>query len=100
MLFFAEGLAEKRKERGLKLNQPESIVLISSRLHELAKDGHPVTELMKIGDTFLTREDAMKGVPELIHDMLVEANFQQAKHKRACSNLKVLFLPSLSSSLD
>ena len=49
--------------------------LISSRLHELARDGHRVAELMQTGATFLTREDVMEGVPEMIHDVQIEATF-------------------------
>ena len=75
MLFLAGELAEKRKARGLKLNYPEAVALISSRLHELARDGKRVAELMQIGGTFLTKEDVMEGVAEMIQDVQIEATF-------------------------
>lgn len=75
LLFLAGELAEKRKARGLKLNYPEAIALISSRLQELARDGKSVAELMQIGATFLTKEDVMEGVAEMIHDVQIEATF-------------------------
>ncbi|WP_342088164.1 urease subunit gamma [Dyadobacter sp. OTU695] len=75
MLFLAGELAEKRKTRGLKLNYPESIALISSRLQEAARDGQSVAQLMQFGATILTREDVMEGIPEMIHDIQIEATF-------------------------
>ena len=75
LLFLAGELAEKRKARGLKLNYPEAIALISSRLQEAARDGQSVAELMQYGATILLREDVMDGVPEMIHDIQIEATF-------------------------
>src|ERR1700709_2819701 len=75
MLFLAGELAEKRKGRGLKLNYPEAIALISSRLQEAARDGKTVAELMQYGATILTRNDVMEGIPEMIHDVQIEATF-------------------------
>ncbi|GLU57072.1 urease subunit gamma [Dyadobacter frigoris] len=75
LLFLAGELAEKRKARGLKLNYPESIALISSRLQEEARDGKSVAELMQYGAEILLREDVMDGVPEMIHDIQIEATF-------------------------
>jgi urease subunit gamma len=75
MLFLAGELAEKRKARGLKLNYPESIALISSRLQEAARDGRTVAELMQYGATILSREDVMQGIPEMIHEVQIEATF-------------------------
>lgn len=75
MLFLAGELAEKRKSRGVKLNYPEAIALISARLHELARDGKTVAELMQTGATFLTKEDVMEGVSEMIEDVQIEATF-------------------------
>lgn len=75
LLFLAGELAEKRKARGLKLNYPESIALISSRLQEAARDGKTVAELMQYGTTILTRNDVMEGIPEMIHDVQIEATF-------------------------
>lgn len=75
LLFLAGELAEKRKARGLKLNYPESIALISSRLQEAARDGKTVAELMQYGATILSREDVMEGIPEMIHEVQIEATF-------------------------
>ncbi|MNR45646.1 Urease subunit gamma [compost metagenome] len=61
--------------RGVKLNYPESIAYISSELMEGARDGRSVAELMQYGATLLTREDVMQGVPEMIHDIQIEATF-------------------------
>ncbi|MDQ6901454.1 MAG: urease subunit gamma [Bacteroidota bacterium] len=75
LLFLAGELAEKRKARGLKLNYPESIALISSRLQEAARDGRTVADLMQYGATILSREDVMEGIPEMIHEVQIEATF-------------------------
>lgn len=75
MLHMAGALAKERKERGLKLNYPEAISYISSELMELARDGHSVSELMSMGTQMLTAEDVMDGVPEMIHEIQVEATF-------------------------
>lgn len=75
LLFLAGELAEKRKARGLKLNYPESIALISSRLQEAARDGKTVAELMQYGATILSREDVMEGIPEMIQEVQIEATF-------------------------
>ncbi|MEO8860522.1 MAG: urease subunit gamma [Ginsengibacter sp.] len=75
LLFLAGELAEKRKARGLKLNYPESIALISSRLQEAARDGRTVADLMQYGATILSREDVMEGIPEMIQEVQIEATF-------------------------
>jgi len=75
LIFLAGELAEKRKARGLKLNYPEAIALISSRLQEAARDGQSVAQLMQYGATILSREDVMEGIPEMIHDIQIEATF-------------------------
>lgn len=75
LLFLAGELAEKRKARGLKLNYPESIALISSRLQEAARDGKSVAELMQYGTAILTRNDVMEGIAEMIHEIQIEATF-------------------------
>ena len=75
MLFLAGELAEKRLARGLKLNYPEAIALISSRLQEAARDGRPVAELMQYGTTILRRGDVMEGIPEMIQEIQIEATF-------------------------
>lgn len=75
LLHVAGELAKKRMARGVKLNYPESIAYISSELMEGARDGRTVAELMQYGATLLTREDVMDGVPEMIHDIQIEATF-------------------------
>ncbi|GAA3744008.1 MULTISPECIES: urease subunit gamma [Flavobacterium] len=75
MLHTAGELAQKRKARGLKLNYPETIALISSELMERARDGKTVAELMQYGATLLRKEDVMDGVAEMIHDIQIEATF-------------------------
>jgi urease subunit gamma len=68
-------LAQKRRKRGLKLNYPETIALISSELLEAIRDGKSVAELMHYGTTILTRDEVMEGVPEMIHDIQIEGTF-------------------------
>ena len=75
LIFTAALLAERRKERGLKLNYPEVIALISAEIMEGARDGKSVAELMDYGRTLLTRDDVMDGIAEMIHDVQVEATF-------------------------
>lgn len=75
MLHLAGELALKRKARGVKLNYPETIALISSYIMEGARDGRSVADLMQAGASVLTREDVMEGVPEMIHDIQIEATF-------------------------
>lgn len=75
MLHTAGELALKRKARGVKLNYPESIALISHFLLEGARDGKTVAQLMQEGAQLLTREDVMSGIPEMIHDVQIEATF-------------------------
>ena len=76
MLHFAGELAAKRKARGLKLNYVEAVAYISSELLELARDGYSVTELMNRGTKLLSRDDVMEGVPEMIHNVQIEATFK------------------------
>jgi urease gamma subunit len=75
LLFTAGLLAERRKARGLKLNYPEAMAYISCAILEGARDGRSVAELMDYGRTLLTRADVMEGIPEMIHDVQVEATF-------------------------
>ncbi|MGF1704728.1 urease subunit gamma [Enterovibrio baiacu] len=75
MLFTAALLAERRKDRGLKLNYPEAVALISAAIMEGARDGRTVAELMDFGRTILTVDDVMDGVPGMIHDVQVEVTF-------------------------
>ncbi|MCH9638718.1 MAG: urease subunit gamma [Betaproteobacteria bacterium] len=74
-IFTAGLLAERRKARGVKLNYPEAIALITCAVLEGARDGRTVAELMSEGARILTRADVMDGVSEMIHDIQVEATF-------------------------
>ena len=75
MIFTAGLLAERRKARGLRLNYPEAVALITCAVLEGARDGRTVAELMSAGQRILTRSDVIKGVPEMIPDIQVEATF-------------------------
>jgi urease subunit gamma len=75
LIFTAALLAERRRARGLKLNHPEAVALISAAIMEGARDGRSVAELMAEGTAILAREDVMDGVPEMIPDIQVEATF-------------------------
>jgi urease subunit gamma len=75
LLFTAALLAERRKARGLKLNHPEAIALISAAIMEGARDGRSVAELMSEGRHVLTRADVMDGIAEMIPEIQVEATF-------------------------
>jgi urease subunit gamma len=75
LIFTAALLAEKRLARGLKLNHPETVAYLTAALLEGARDGKTVAELMHHGTTLLKREQVMEGVPEMIHEIQVEATF-------------------------
>ena len=75
LIFTAALVAERRRERGLKLNYPESVALITAAILEGARDGRTVAELMDHGRTILQADDVMDGVPEMLHDVQVEATF-------------------------
>ncbi|WP_433944169.1 urease subunit gamma [Paenibacillus sp. SN-8-1] len=75
LVVVAADLARRRKDRGLKLNYPEAVALITYEMMEGARDGRTVAELMDSGIRILTREDVMEGVPEMITDIQVEATF-------------------------
>lgn len=75
LVFMASELALKRKAKGLKLNYPESIAIITAFVMEGAREGKTVAELMQSGSQVLTRDDVMEGVPEMIADVQVEATF-------------------------
>ncbi|WP_456384730.1 urease subunit gamma [Desulfolithobacter sp.] len=75
LLFTAALLAERRKERGLKLNYPEAVAYISGAILEGAREGRSVAELMDYGRTLLGRDDVMEGVAEMIAEVQVEATF-------------------------
>jgi urease subunit gamma len=75
LIFTASLLAERRLARGLKLNYPEAVALITAAIMEGARDGRSVADLMSHGRTILTREQVMDGVPDMIPDIQVEATF-------------------------
>ncbi|MDX1343012.1 MAG: urease subunit gamma [Reinekea sp.] len=75
LVFTAALLAERRLNRGLKLNYPEAMAFITMEIMEGARDGKTVAELMAIGKTLLSAEQVMPGVPDLIHEVQVEATF-------------------------
>jgi|TARA_B100001540_G_C15790207_1_gene635056 urease subunit gamma len=75
LISMAAMVAQNRKERGVKLNYPEAIALISDFVVEGARDGRPVAELMETGAHVVKRTDCMDGIPEIIHDVQVEATF-------------------------
>lgn len=75
LIFTAAMLAERRQQRGLKLNYPEAVAIISASVMEGARDGKTVAQLMSEGRQVLTRADVMEGVPEMIPDIQVEATF-------------------------
>ncbi|MFF0744812.1 urease subunit gamma [Streptomyces sp. NPDC004111] len=75
LIHVAADVAEKRRTRGVRLNHPEAVALITSHILEGARDGHSVTELMSSGRKVLHRDEVMDGIPEMIHDVQVEATF-------------------------
>ena len=75
MIFLAAQLAERRKNRGLKLNYPEAVALLSFAVLEGARDGKTVAQLMSEGLQVLKRDDVMDGIPEMIQEIQVEATF-------------------------
>ncbi len=75
MVVVAADLARRRQARGVKLNHPESIAIITYEIFEGARDGRSVSELMSYGATILKRDDVMEGVAEMIHEVQVEATF-------------------------
>jgi urease subunit gamma len=75
MIVVAADLARRRQARGLKLNYPEAIAIITYEILEGIRDGQSVADLMSFGTTLLSREDVMEGVPEMIHEVQVEGTF-------------------------
>ena len=75
LIYVAAQLARERKERGLKLNHPESIALVTAAILEGIRDGRTVSDLMQYGATLLTRDEVMEGVPEMIPEIQVEGTF-------------------------
>jgi len=84
LVYVAADLARKRQARGLKLNVPESVALITEALLEGARDGKSVTEVMALGRQVLTRDDVMEGVSELIPMVQVEATFPDGTKLVSC----------------
>ena len=75
LIFVAAELAEKRRARGVKLNYPECIAIISAAIMEGARDGRSVADLMDAGAQIITREEVMEGIPEMLPEVQVEATF-------------------------
>ena len=75
LVVVAADLARRRQARGLKLNYPEAIAVITAEIFEGARDGRSVVDLMSFGTTILRREDVMEGVPEMVAEVQVEATF-------------------------
>jgi urease subunit gamma len=75
LLYVASEVARKRQARGLKLNYPEAMAILSAEIMEAARDGKSVAEIMTYGASILTREDVMEGIAEMIHEVQVEATF-------------------------
>jgi urease subunit gamma len=84
LIYVAADLARKRKARGLKLNVPESVALVSEAMMEGARDGKTVAEVMSLGKEVLKREDVMDGVPELVTLVQVEATFPDGTKLVSC----------------
>lgn len=75
LVFVAADVARRRQARGLKLNYPEAVAIITAEILEAARDGKTVAEIMAFGTKILTRAQLMDGVPEMIHEVQVEATF-------------------------
>ena len=85
MIFTAAEVARRRRARGLKLNHPEAVALITAELLEGIRDGRSVSDLMDYGSTILTREDVMEGVPEMLGEVQVEGTFRTAVNSSRCT---------------
>ena len=75
MIFVAADVARRRRARGLKLNYPEALAILSAEILEWARDGKPVAEIMVLGAGVLTRADVMDGIADMIHEVQMEATF-------------------------
>jgi urease subunit gamma len=75
MIYTAAEVARKRRARGLRLNYPEALAIITAEILEWARDGKAVAEIMTLGASVLTRDDVMEGIAEMIHEVQVEATF-------------------------
>jgi urease subunit gamma len=86
LVYVAADLARKRRERGLKLNYPESVALISEAMMEAARDGRSVTDAASLGAEVLRRDEVMEGIPELITLVQIEATFPDGTKLVSCHN--------------
>jgi urease subunit gamma len=84
LIYVAADLARRRRARGLKLNLPESVALITDAMLEAARDGKRAAEVMALGRQVLTRDDVMPEVPELLHVVQVEATFPDGTKLVSC----------------
>ena len=84
LIYVAADLARRRRQRGLKLNLPESTALITEAMLEGARDGRPASEVMELGRHVLTRQEVMAEVPELLHVVQVEATFPDGTKLVSC----------------
>ena len=75
MIYVAADVARKRRARGLQLNYPEALAILTAEILEWARDGKSVSEIMTLGAKLLAREDVMPGIAEMIHEVQVEATF-------------------------
>ena len=75
MIVVAADLARRRQARGLKLNYVEAVAILTAEVMEAARDGKTVADIMSFGATILTRDQVMEGIPEMIHEVQVEATF-------------------------
>lgn len=75
LIYMAAEVARKRRARGLKLNYPEAMAILTAEILEWARDGKPVAEIMTLGCGILTTADVMEGIPGMIHEVQVEATF-------------------------
>jgi urease subunit gamma len=75
MIYVAADLARKRQSRGLKLNYPEAMAILTAEIMEMARDGKRVADIMSLGGQILTKNDVMDGIAEMIHEVQVEATF-------------------------
>jgi len=75
LIFTAAEVARRRRARGLKLNHPEAVALITAEVLEGIRDGRSVSELMEFGTTILTRDDVLEGIAEMINEIQVEGTF-------------------------
>ena len=98
LIFTAAEVARRRRARGLKLNHPEAVALITAETLEGIRDGRTVSELMDLGATILRRDDVMEGVPEMVDEVQVEGTFQRL-HTQG-KGFQGYFIHRLASGID